>query len=202
MLTKKEILSLKKRRKIYHHILKYPGLYIRELSRDLNISFTTLNHHLNYLKKHDLLKAKSDERYTRYYVTGKVGSKDKNLLNVMRHTVPRNIILLFFLYPLRNFSQIEIVRFAKKWKTHWTKIGYHLNKHPTTIAYHLEKLLKMNIIESYTTGNETRYKLKDIDIIYNFLITYEKSFPGPVIGSILDWTSAWTDENYNIKFYI
>ncbi len=197
MLSKKDVLSLEKRRKIYHFILKYPGLHIRELSRDLNISFSTLNHHLNYLKKQGLLLAKSDGRYTRYYVTGKVGSTDKKLLNLMRHTVPRNIILLLLIYPLRNFSQIEIVRFAKTWKKHWTKIGFHLNKHPTTISYHLDKLLKMNIIESYSSGNEIRCKLKDIVVIYSFLITYEKSFSGPVISSVLKWMSEWADEKYD-----
>ncbi|MCK4364805.1 MAG: hypothetical protein KAW45_02015 [Thermoplasmatales archaeon] len=195
-MEKKRILKLKIRMKIYQFILKYPGLHIRKLSRDLNIPFSTLNHHLNYLKKQDLLLAKSDGRYIRYYVSKKVGRNDKKLLNLMRHKVPQTIILLLYLYPYGDFSQIEIARYGKTWKKHWTKIGFHLNKHPTTIAFHLDKLLEMGIIESYPRGNEIRYRLKNPDVIDVFLITYGKNFSDPGVEYVLRWVSQWADTNY------
>ena len=57
------------------------------------------------------------------------------------------------------------------WKGQHAKL-FHLNKHPTTIGFHLDKLLKADLIEKVKVGKEMKYRLKDTYKIFTFLIIY------------------------------
>ena len=71
-------LDLKNRRQIFSFIRKYPGIYLRKLSRKLNIPKTTLIYHLDYLEKRGYTEKKNEGKYTRYYITQNVGTIEKN----------------------------------------------------------------------------------------------------------------------------
>lgn len=151
--------------------MKYPGLHLREISRKLNIPKTTLNYHLKYLEKENFLLAKSDNRYTRYYPTKKVGNNDKEILGLMRQNLPRRIILFLFLYPehsRRNISE-------------------DLEKPLTTISFHLKKLLALNIIEKRRVGHSYAYRIKNQKEMYNLLISYENSLSDDILGPFLEY---------------
>ena len=51
MITTRNIMKLEPRQKIFNYIQKYPGMHLRDISRQTNIPKTTLVHHLKYLKK-------------------------------------------------------------------------------------------------------------------------------------------------------
>jgi len=166
-----DILGLEIRRQIFNFILKYPGLHLREISRKLNIPKTMLNYHLKYLEKENFLLAKSDNRYTRYYPTKKVGNNDKEILGLMRQNLPRRIILFLFLYPehsRRNISE-------------------DLEKPLTTISFHLKKLLALNIIEKRRVGHSYAYRIKNQKEMYNLLISYENSLSDDILGPFLEY---------------
>ena len=168
----KDILDLEIRRMIYNFILKNPGLHERELSRQLKIPKTTMNYHLNYLQKQDLIVSINEKRYLRFYIKQRVGFVDKQILSIIRQEVPRRIILFLFAYPER--SRIEISR--------------DLEKSDTTISFHLKKMLKKDIIICYRLGHKLVYKLKNQVDIYKFLITYEESLAEDIlICNLLDW---------------
>jgi len=54
MISKKNILKLEIRRKIYDFVDKNPGLHVREISRRMDIPINTLIYHIKYLKKLDV----------------------------------------------------------------------------------------------------------------------------------------------------
>lgn len=186
-----DILTLEIRRGIYNFILKYPGLHLREISRRMDIPFSTLNYHLSYLDKRSLIKEKSEGGYTRFYVSNKIGRKYKEIINFLRKDTPRNIILLLSAYV--GCSQ--------------TEISENLEKHPTTIAFHLKKLENMNIIERVSIDdgkinkdsiplvierakvtNEAIYMLKNPELVYDLLITYKETLlDDATVGIILDY---------------
>lgn len=177
MTTKKDVLDLKARRTIYSFILKCPGLHLSELCKRLNMHKNNVDYHLKILIKQGLIETSSEDGYTGYYVTkldgeraravAKVlinsmpyetekrlfhifkylvpGRKDKRILNLIRRSVPREIIAFLFVHP--DSSQIEISR--------------HLKKHHSTVSFHLNKLIKANIIERIPNGNEIRYRIKN-----------------------------------------
>jgi len=166
-----DILGLEIRRQIFNFILKYPGLHLRETSRKMDIPKTTLKYHLMYLEKENFLLAKSDNRYTRYYPTKKVGNNDKEILGLMRQDLPRRIILFLFLYPEHSRRDIS----------------EDLEKPLTTISFHLKKLLALNIIEKRRVGHSYAYRIKNQKEMYNLLISYENSLSDDILGPFLEY---------------
>jgi len=169
MLVKKEGLELETRQEIHNYILKNPGLCLNEISRKLNISKSTLNYHLNYLKKLGVIIGKTNGRYIRFYVASKVGNGDKKLINILRQDIPFKIVAYLLLNP--NSSQIEISKFLKK--------------HPTTIAFHIDKLANIDVIEERPRGNEINYKIKNEEDIFGLLEKYKDSFFEDTVDYIL-----------------
>lgn len=166
-----DILGLEIRRQIFNFILKYPGLHLREISRKLNIPKTTLTYHLKYLEKESFLLVKSEDRYTRYYPTKKVGNNDKEILGLMRQDLPRRIILFLFLYPEHSRRDIS----------------EDLEKPLTTMSFHLKKLLALNIIEKRRVGHSYAYRIKNQKEMYNLLISYENSLSDDILGPFLEY---------------
>jgi len=177
-MKKSEIFELESRQCLYTYIKNNPGLHLRELSRRLHISYHNLRYHVNYLKKLNLIAIKSDNSYSRLYVTNKIGLYDQKILNIIRQKIPRYIILVLHMW----------IALTEK------ELSEYLEKHPTTIEYHLKKLLRRDVIEvapvkyGFTLTNipnkilerspihnEILYRLKDPYLIDKLLISYKKS---------------------------
>jgi len=170
----RNVVDFEVRSLIYNFLFKNPGLHFRELVRKLNIPGTTLNYHLKYLEKHDLLTTKKEGRYIRYFISNDVDNKEKTILTIIRQETTRNILL--YIVVMAAASQNEIAK--------------ELEMHPTTVEFHLKKLLKSDLIEPayikngivYTgyfnnailkrnpVKNEVIYTIKEP--IYKFLIKY------------------------------
>jgi DNA-binding transcriptional ArsR family regulator len=159
----------------------------------MKIPYSTLKYHLNFLEKRELIDKKPGRKYNRYYVSYKIGREDKKILGVLQENTPRHIIL-FFLIGIA---------------THQNEISKYLEKHPTTIEFHLKKLLELDIIEivhpeegvihrdeipsaiEYSLkSNEKYYALKDHWHIHDLFITYEGNLIDDVTsGFILEFIS-------------
>lgn len=168
----KRILKLEKRRKIYNYILKNPGVHLSELSKKLDIPKTTLFYHLNYLKKHELVLVKTVDRFSRYYGISKVGEKNKKIFVILRQEIPCKIMLYLILH--KEFpSQVEISK--------------HLRKHPTTISYHLDKLMDVGLVRPIPMGNKIRYRVNCEHEMYEFFIEYSKCLLDEIIPFATNW---------------
>ena len=71
-------LDLEKRRKIYHLIEKHPSLNLSSIAEMLNMSVQLVGYHTKSMEENALLTITKEEGYKRYYVKGKIGSRDKN----------------------------------------------------------------------------------------------------------------------------
>lgn len=167
---KEKGLELKTRRAIYYHILKNPGLHEREIARQLDMPLSTLDYHLYYLKKRELIHAKSDGHYTLYYITGKIGARDKLILACLRQNVPRRVVI----YLLLN-----------KFCTH-KELCTHLDLAPSTTSFHLKKLVEKNIINRKEIGRETVFSVIEPDHISDLIISYKKSFLDDAVDRFVD----------------
>jgi predicted transcriptional regulator len=171
MIEKNKIINLEIRGKIYSYIEKYPGKYLREISREINIPKSTVTYHLRNLEKRELIVSEEKNSYKRYFISGKVSKRQKNILCLMRQTIPQNLLFYLFVYGMG--TQSEIIKNARLYKSHPSKIGKFLNKDPTDLAYHLKKLLKYDLIEVIKVKNEKRYRLKDPEEIIDLIIAYK-----------------------------
>ena len=205
MISKENLLALKTRRQIYNFVLKNPGLHLREISRRIKIPKSTLTYHIKYLKKQDLIKEKLESGYKRIYIKDKIGTHDREILNLLRQEVPFKIFL-YMIFSI-SWSQIELAK--------------ELELHPATVNYHLKKMIDMGIIEEAPgrdghvypyknpktymerkpVGREIFYRRKNQEIInetYRILITHKHSMlDEKLIDSYIDYLEEI--ENYNKK---
>ncbi len=173
-MMKEDTLALETRRDIYNLIVEYPGLHEREIARRLDISLSTLDYHLHYMEKRGLLVTRKDGRYTRYFAAKKVGIQDKKIISLLRQQTPRQIVLYLLEHP--GAIHKDICR--------------AVDKSPSTVSFHLKKLVKAGIAERVSLGRKTAYDVVDADAVVNTLITYRDTFVDSAVDSFIDtWTS-------------
>ncbi len=159
-MKKKDALDLEIRRSIYDHISKSPGLHERELARILNIPLSTLDYHLNYIKQRELVRARPDGRYTRYYIAGNVGVREGKVISVLRQNVTRKIIMFLLLNQRSSHRDVS----------------NHIDLARSTTSFHLNKLIDLEIINYVQIGREKKYSVNEPDHISDLLISYKKTF--------------------------
>jgi len=224
MISKEEILKLETRKEIYDYILNNPGLHLHEIQRRTNIPLGSLRYHLNYLEKLELINVKSDKKYKRHYVKHSVGVNDKKILNLIRQETTLRIIIMllmpgpFHIYngedhfqkSLKKFEAFEksysikdIIELTKNWKK---SDQFHIQKHRTTVEFHLQKLIEIDLIEKTKEGKEIKYRLKDEDMVWAFLIKYKDALSKKSIDDILNWRddayASITDKILNVMWEI
>jgi len=154
------ILEFKRRREIYEFISQNSGLHMRDISRKLNVPFTSLKYHLNYLEKKGFIISRDDGKYRRYFISLEIGEKEKRILNFLRKRTTLHIILWFFIAV--QCSQKDISRF--------------LEKHPTTISFHLRKMIQAGIIEQISIDKGVIYNDTPPITINRSQVSSEKIF--------------------------
>jgi DNA-binding MarR family transcriptional regulator len=185
------ILEFKRRQEIYEFISQNSGLHMRDISRKLNVPFTSLKYHLNYLEKKGFIISRDDGKYSRYFISLEIGEKEKRILTCLRKRTTLHIILWFFIAV--QCSQKDISRF--------------LEKHPTTISFHLRKMIQSGIIEQVLidkgvihndippiiinrpqVSSEKIYVLQDPWMIYDLLIKNKENLGDKeVVTGIIDY---------------
>jgi len=175
-MIKEDSLALETRRNIYNLILGNPGLHEREIARKMGLSLSTLDYHLHYLEKREMVVSKKDGRYTRYFASFKVGTLDKKIIAILRQKTPRSIILFLLTNP--DSIHKDICRGVKK--------------SPSTISFHLKKMVNAGIIEATSLGRETAYSVNNSDEVIKLLISYKNTF---LDGAVDRFVETWSSLN-------
>jgi len=153
-------LELKRRRELYEFIAYNSGLHMRDISRRMNIPFTSLKYHLRYLEKKGLIISKEDGKFNRYFISQEVSEQEKKILNCFRKKATLHIIL--WLFVTIQCSQRDLSKF--------------LEKHPATISFHLRNMLHAGIIEQVPIKEGVVYKNSPPHTIQRPLISSEKIY--------------------------
>jgi len=167
-------LELKKRREIYEFISHNSGLHMRDISRKIDIPFTTLKYHLRYLENKGLLVSRKDGKFNRYFVSLEVSEHEKKILACFRRPTTLYIILMLFITV--QCSQKEMSKY--------------LGKHPATINFHLRHMLNAGIIEQVPIDQGVIYKEKLSVTIKRLQVSSEK---------IYVFTDPWMIYNLLVK---
>ena len=220
MVEKDNILKLKTRKELYEFIKDNPGLNLRDISRKKEIPVSTLNYHLFHMEKLEIIEIKSKGQYKFLYAKHKVGTHDKQIIQLLRQKIPCQIFLSLLFSAA--FSQKDICE--------------DLDLNPPLVNYHIKKLIKLGIIEEIQIkerkfhplknhpepllkrvfherrpiGREKIYVGRNRDIIedfYRVLITHKESFENKeYIQSFIDlWEELESYLNYlkvNKKEYL
>lgn len=159
-----DVLELETRRKIYDLINQNPGIHLSKISQILKMRTSLVEYHLLFLEKHDIIKSDKETGYKRYYLKGQIGVKDKKYLFIIRQKTVMKIIL----YLLKNEVSPHKI------------ILENVDVSASTLSYHLNKLVKKNIIELNRYGKDKGYIIKNKDELISVLIQYKpyKIFDG------------------------
>ena len=168
-----DILELETRRKIYDIVNKNPGLHLSKISETLNMRTSLAEYHLRYLEKHDIITVDKETGFPRYYIKGKVETKTKHYSSVLRQKTIMSIV--FLLLKNDTIQHKEILE--------------NIDCAPSTLSYHLNKLVKYDIIEVQRYGDNRGYKIKNKDEIINWLIKYKP------FDLYEGFTNVWADIN-------
>ena len=157
---KDKILALETRKRIYELVKKFSGCHFREIERKSGMPHGTLKYHLNFLVKHSLLSYKKENNTLRYFpIEFKI--ENIGLLSFLRQNATRKIIL--FILENENCNHEEITKF----------VGLS----PSTVSWHLNKLIYAGIIASKKAGRKSEFKIAiDKNEVIKLLITYKESF--------------------------
>lgn len=168
-------LETENRRRVFLYVQENPGLHMGELERRLDLAPGTLAYHLQYLEEVGLVEPKQESYYKRYYARGDVGRVERETLRLLRQQVPRHIVAELLLSTGLPHKEIAS-RFELA---------------PSTVSYHLDKLVKAGLARKEGEGKAALYKLADPDALARALLTYRASFLDSLVDRVLEtWLEA------------
>jgi predicted transcriptional regulator len=172
-----ELLEHERRRVIYQYLRRNPGLHLRELHRRLEIPLSSLNYHLNYMVRYQILNKEEDGHVQRYF-TVSLSQRDKELISLLRQKRIREIVLLVLTHTKIKFQQLLDT----------------MKLPPSTLSYYLSRLIDHHLLQRHHIGRETLYTLTSTDEIMKCLITYQSSFLDRLIDNALaSWMTVSKD---------
>ncbi len=160
MKSKEEALELDARRQIFEYILATPGTHLRGVHRAVRLPFGQVLYHLNYLEKLELVVVKKDGKFSRYFVKNLLGRKEKDVISVLRHEVPRTVSILLLFH--REMTHKEILQ--------------HVEVSASTLSFHLTKMVDAGVVARDPRGRESFYRLVEEAEVTKTLIRHRASF--------------------------
>ena len=146
------------RQQIYDLILKNPGLHQAKIAHLLSMRKSLAEYHLNFLENDGTVFSFYEVGYKRYYaVESGVPPEDQRIFSMVRQEIPFRIVTLLLHRPLLQHQEIVD----------------HLRVPPSTLSYHLQKLVEQGVVEACRFGDEKGYALKDRKKLLRFLVRYE-----------------------------
>ncbi|MEJ2280864.1 MAG: winged helix-turn-helix transcriptional regulator [Candidatus Bathyarchaeota archaeon] len=173
---KEEILENERRGEIYEFIKKNPGLHLRELQRRLNLPLTSLEYHIDYMVRKNVLLKESSKHYSRYYVRH-LDNEDKRILKSLRQKRLREIVILLL----------------QKEKVKYSFLLESLDIPPSTLSFYLKYLTKNNIVGKNKIGYENIYYISERERVAKVLMTYKSSFIDKLIDKTLN---TWLETQF------
>lgn len=166
-----EILELNTRRKIYELVVKNQGLHLSKIADLLKMSISLVEYHLLFLEKNGIMYSEKESGFVRYYTKSGIGNSDREMLSILRQEIPLKIVL--FLLKTTNATHKDILKVC--------------DVAPSTLSYHLKKLVNHKIISMTAYGEDRGYSIVDKEEIIRILVQYR---PYNVFES---FQGIWTD---------
>lgn len=152
------ILENYRRKKIYELVKKNPGLHFREIHRRLEMPSSSLEHHLSYMTRNNVIYSTKDGGYTRYFCEP-LSKDEQKIISALRHKRLREIVTIL--------AEIKEVKYQD------LRVFLHLS--PSILSYYLKHLVDNKIITRKQVGYENIYSLHD-QRAKKILIAYEPRF--------------------------
>ncbi len=177
-----ELLELETRRDIYNLVYSQPGLHLREIQRQLGMHVNLVEYHIHQLIGSELVVSVHQGGYNRFFPAQAPGSdrqvdrltsQEKRVLGMMRQPMPLRIMV----YLLATGSSQH------------KDICDHLGCAPSTLTYHMKKMVKGQMVVQTTAGEGKGYHLSDRRSVARLLMLYK---PAP-FDQVDAFSELWLD---------
>jgi predicted transcriptional regulator len=158
------------RQSLYTLISESPGLHFNELKRRTKMATGQLNYHLSWLRDRSIIKAITDGQYLRFYTFEILGTEERQVLELTRQRSIRHILVHLLDCGYDNHEKIV------------EKLGIS----PSTVSWHLKKLVNANIVSKEVDGRKSFYHINNIELVKNILIKYRESFLDKIVDNFID----------------
>jgi predicted transcriptional regulator len=169
-----DVLELENRRRIYQLLLKYPGMYLREMEKELGLAVGVLEYNLSYLEKKEILMVEREGNRKRYFIREGFSWGDKITVGLLRQEIPRRIVIYLMLNENASFQDVLA--------------QFKISK--STLSFHMKKLTEANIVGSEKDGRATNYRVLDPENTARVILTYKASFLDVVVDRFAE---VWGD---------
>lgn len=172
-------LEIDTRKRIFETIRRSPGIHMRELERHLGLGLGNLQYHLHYLEKRDLIIQMKDEQFVRYFVKNKeMDDDDRKVMSFLRKGACRHILMCLMEEPGMNNKDISSTVVLS----------------PSTVSWHLNKLVATGIVKKTVNGRESNFEVVDTENIAGLMIAYKSSFFDKLLDNFIE---MWELESKN-----
>lgn len=166
-----DALALGVRRQIYTTVENSPGLHFRELQRRTGIAVGSLQYHLGYLEKKQLIRTERNGKFVRYFsLRGRQLGEQSADMALLRQGSIRRIVLFLMTHKRANNAAIS------------KAVGLS----PPTTSWHLNKLLTAGMVEKKRRGRKSFFYLTDKNRVAQLLVGYRKSFLDEMVDNFVE----------------
>jgi predicted transcriptional regulator len=138
-------------------VSQQPGLHLRELQRQIGLSFSSTRYHVDKLVKDREIDLVEDNRYSRIYPAG-LDHNDRVLLSLVRRQTDQKILSCFLKENSLSQQRLtDLTRLAK-----------------STISEHLATLIELGVLKTQLSERRRTFELTDQAEIDRMLNRYPK----------------------------
>jgi predicted transcriptional regulator len=166
----KKLLEVGIRQKLFTLISECPGIHFREAQRRTESATGNLTYHLDCLVKAGLLTSVRDGKYLRYYACKDRYIDEKGILELARRKTDRHILLLLLQDETNTNEELSKI----------------LSLSPSTISWHIKKLIEANILSVMTEGRKVFYSVNSPELVSGILIKYKESFMDKLVDRFVE----------------
>lgn len=162
--------ALRLRKRLVRLVEEFPGLHLREIARQAEMSEALALYHLDQLEDAGVVESRTEEQFRRFFPSAGPGIEeaDRDLMALLRQRVPLQVALLLL---------------DKGEATHGD-ITKELDLAKSTVSYHLDKLNKAEFV---TTTEGGTFRLEEPRRVERLLLRWEPP------RSLTDrFTTLWT----------
>jgi len=166
----KKLLEVGIRQKLFTLISECPGIHFRDAQRRTESSTGNLTYHLDCLVKAGLLTSVRDGKYLRYYAFTEKSTEEKRILEMARRKTDRHILLLLIQNETNTNEELSKI----------------LNLSPSTISWHIKKLIETNILSVKAEGRKVFYSVNNQELVSGILIKYKESYLDKLVDRFVE----------------
>jgi len=128
--------SLELKRRILRRVEAFPGLHLREIARQEEVSEALTGYHLDALVAQGDLEERVEAGYRRFYPTHGVTptAEERGLLALLRQPAPLEIVVFLLENPGATHTQVT----------------EQLGRSKSTVSYQLQKLVEAGLVTART----------------------------------------------------